>query len=145
MSPISEENIDQITERVRERLEKYKEEEGISEEIVPFYGDDLPDQSLDLYRMKVAIGKKVREIVLSWRGGWAGSSLASFETFIGLAGQHSLIPEEILQDIEAFEWLLLPGIFGDQIGPEQYQEISQLTAKILDQLDEVDVQQMGSA
>jgi hypothetical protein len=145
MSPISEENIDQITEKVRERLEKYKEDEGISEEIVPFDPDVLPDQSIDLYRMKVAIGKKVREIVLSWGGGWAGSSLASFETFFELASQHNLVPEEILQDIQAFEWLLRPGIFGDQIGPEQYLEISQLATKILDQLDEVEVQQMGSA
>ena len=145
MSGITDENIDDITERVRERLEKYKAEEGISEEAVPLDRDVLSDHSVDLYRMKVAIGKKVREIVLSWGGGWAGSSLASFETFYDLAGQHNLIPDEILQDIQAFEWLLRPGIYGDQIGAEQYQEISQLAAKILDQLDEIEVRQMGSA
>jgi hypothetical protein len=135
---IAEEQMDEIIERVRSKLEEFKEERGLSDQALSIRPPNLPGHTIDLFSLRVEIGRKVREIVLSHGGGWAGSSLATFETFIELAIQHNLISRQLAQDIQGFEFLIKPGIYGDEIGNEQYRDATQLASKILRQLDEVE-------
>jgi hypothetical protein len=141
--PISEAQLEDIAERVRARLDAYKEQEGLSDETLLFQPPELPDNTMSLFAMKTAIGRRIRELVLSHGGAWAGSSWASLETFLGHARNMNLLDDGLWEDVGSFEWVITPGIYGDEIGEEQFRDASQLGSKILRQLDEVEMGPMA--
>jgi len=136
-SYLSEEDMQEIVKRVKKELDEYRAEEGITAEMLEPSLAALPERTINLFKMKVSIGRKIRELVLERMGGWAGSSMASLETFLNLAYEHHLISEGLAEDIQQFDRLIIPGIYGDFISTEQYFQASQLAGKILRQLDKL--------
>ena len=139
----TENELDDIVERVRIRLIEYRNKKAITEATLMPNLPDLPKYTFELFKMNVRIFRKVREIVLSWGGGWAGSSIASFDTYFDLAIQHKLVNEVIIQDIRDFEWISKPGIYGDEISQEQFNDAAQLAGKIMMQLNEIIIGRLG--
>ncbi|MCJ7622746.1 MAG: hypothetical protein MUO76_04520 [Anaerolineaceae bacterium] len=134
---IGEEEIKKIAQRVQEELSTYRQEEGLTEESLSPDIQDFPEYTINLFKMDLMIGRKIRDIVLGWGGGWAGHSWASFETYFDLAQSHKLVDESIFKEIGEFKWISNPGIFGDDISEGQYRDAEQLAGKILRQLDEI--------
>jgi hypothetical protein len=127
---LTEQQVDDIAARVGHKLEKYRKERSKARK-KPVSIPGLPAQTAKVFALDLAIGRCVREAVLAWGGGWAGSSVAGFDTYIDLAEQHDVLPAPLLQDIRDFKWLIRPGIYGDRIGTTQLRDIEDLAAKIL--------------
>jgi len=136
-SNIGEEQMGEIVKRVQEELSTYRHEEGLTEESLSPDIQGFPEYTINLFKMDLMIGRKIRDIVLSWGGGWAGHSWASFKTYFDLAQSHKLVDESIFKEIGEFKWISNPGIFGDDISEDQYRDAEQLAGKILRQLDEI--------
>jgi hypothetical protein len=136
---VGEDEMEEIIKRVRTELEQYRQEEGLTEETLSPYLPNFPQHTIDLFKMDLLIGRKVRDIVLGWGGPWAGASWASFDTFFNLAQSHEIVSESILQDIGNFKWTINPGIFGDEIRDNQFNDAKQLAGKILRELDEIEI------
>jgi hypothetical protein len=137
-TPMTEDQLADIAERVRAKLDEYKKEEGLTDETLLLKLPNLPKHTIDLFAMKVAIGQRVREIVLSYGGAWAGSSWASLDTYFELAQNLGVLDKQLVEDIGSFDWVITPGIYGDEIGEDQFRDASQLASKILRQLEKIE-------
>ncbi len=132
---LTQDQMDEVVSRVsaslRAEAAKSNAESG-PKELQPA---KVPDHTLGLFAAKLAIQRKIRDIVVSTGGGWAGVSLASLERFQELADQFSMIDKEVLQQVNDFLWLTIPGIYGDSISDEQYQETMQLANIIMKKIE----------
>jgi hypothetical protein len=128
---LTEQQVDDIAVRVGHNLEKYRKEKSKARRKKTPSIPGVPAQTAKIFALELAIGRCVREAVLAYGGGWAGSSIAGFDTYFELAEQHNVLPAPLLQDISDFKWLIRPGIYGDHIGTTQLRDIEDLAAKIL--------------
>jgi len=131
---ISEEQMQEVAARVRATLQDYRKRQSKSPKPRSPHIPGVPQRTARIVALKLAIDRNVRDIVLAWGGGWAGSSIAEFETFHELAQQHGIIPDAVLQDISDFNWLSKPGIYGDPVYPSLLKDLDDLAAKILREL-----------
>lgn len=104
---------------------------------------DLPERNLYIYKAKVDIDNKIRRISRSHFGSWAGSSLAGVDQYLDAAVGEEIISEDLLGEISNFNILILPGIFGHDIGDEYFFEIKVLATKLVRRLDEIPLGPQG--
>jgi len=134
---VSEKDLDKAVTRVRQSLEDYSRTLLAGTQPAVFEPAPLPDRTLQLIALKLTIDRRVRDIVFAQGGHWAGSSLAPFSAFYSLAKSSSVIPEDVLREIEDLETLLIPGVYGDPMDDDQFRDTQRLAAKIMQDLDEV--------
>lgn len=130
---LSEEEYERIYQRVVAHWEaEYSKKKTKTIEPV-FVPPEPPEETIELFKIQLALENKIKEVVVSWWGGWAGASLSPSSVFLERAS-HGLFSKELLGEISNFYVEITPGIYGT---PEQgdLNRVQIIALDIMRQLD----------
>ena len=133
ITPTTSNNIDMegLAERISEKLSKEK----FSKDRLRYSPPELSEQQAYIYSARQDIGEKISDIVLSFGGGWAGVSMANFDTFFDMAKDHKLISEKLAEDINEFMVYTTTLLNEDFISESGYNNVKEFYELIRIQLD----------
>jgi hypothetical protein len=135
----SEMDIDEITEIVSKKMSG----EALRKEDFIFATPVLSERVIYIYAARHYIRRKITNIILE-NNGWAGISMASFDTFFTLARDHQLISLKLAEDINEFIIYTRSLLMEDNIPDDVFQNIQTLYTLIKIQLDEIPPQTFAS-
>ncbi len=99
---------------------------------------ELSDTLKYIYSARHEIEKKIRSLVLSTGGGWAGCSMAGFDNYLEKARVVNVISQDLHDEITDFIFMYMqPMINYEDVLEEQLQEVQYLVAHINRQLDAI--------
>lgn len=134
---LSQEGIEELAATLKQRVEEHLRSLPTPAAPLAFQPPSLEDSALQLVAMQLAIDRSVQAIVLSHGGGWAGCSMAPFETFYDLARSHGIIDQRTLDEINDLRNLTSLATYGDLIPDEQFSDAERLATKIMGTLHEI--------
>ncbi|MEW5828758.1 MAG: hypothetical protein AB1846_07695 [Chloroflexota bacterium] len=131
---LTEEQIEMLLERI---TKKAQEIQGSSKNIsgILYHPPKLSDRHYYLFEAKKDVEDKVGAIVVTYGGGWAGVSLASYETFFEMAVTHNLIPEKLASDLNDFNLFVHFQMGNKIIDDQMFLEAQYLASNISQQLE----------
>lgn len=142
-SNLSQEQIKDIARIVSEEVIEYKREVG-DESPTAIYPVSKPPERIEyMYSVRYAIERKVRSLVLSNGGPWAGSSMATINTFLDYGVSGKVFSKYIAQDIHDFLYYTQTLINSGGVSDGQFLEMQYQASKIIMQLDSIPMGPLG--
>ena len=137
------EQIEEVASRVAEKVVTIRKEVGNQPPRFLYQPPELSYSLEYIYSARHEIERKVRNLVLSHGGGWAGASMAGFNKYLDFARIGGVIPQELYNEIVDFFILYTqPMINFEEVSEEQLQEVQYLAAHINHQLDTIPLEPM---
>ena len=128
---------DEMNKSAKESVENAKQEYKDIPKVQLYQPQKMSESTEYILSTKLDLENKIRRIVLSTGGGWAGSSMAEADTYLEYAINGGHIDKRLEHEIQDFYWIIKPGEFGEEIPDKQLFEIQLLATKIHNQLDDI--------
>ncbi len=130
--------MDRIAGMFAERMREVEQEHESEPVDFPYDPPDLPAIVIRFFKIKAHIENKLRNIVLSHGGGWAGSSLADGEVFFELASNNNYISKELADRISLLYWEMRPYMGGHAPLDDTAYQIDYLATVIIEELERIE-------
>ncbi len=138
---MTQEQIDEVASRIAEKVIVIRKEVNNQPPKFLYQPSELSDSLKYIYSARHEIERKVRNLVLTYGGEWAGHSMASFDTYLRYAKNGNVISKELHQEISDFYIMYTqPMINFEGVSDEQLLEVQYLATHINKQLDAIHVE-----
>ena len=135
-SSLSQSQMNELAKRISENVKEIKTELENLQPGAVYEPTKLSDRHLYIYSARNDIQIKIARIIES-NDGWAGISLASFETFFSLVQEHHLIYDGLVQEIKDFYALTSPMLVHDTVDDFEFVQAQYLATNINLQLAQI--------
>lgn len=134
--PLAKETQQELENRISQKVEEAKKEEAVQPGI-SYTPPPLHERAIQLHAARYDIQQRIMGKVLEHGGGWAGVSLASFETFLDLAETHNVLSNSLIKDIKDYlDYTSQTHLFVNNSG--MYEQAQFLAASIILRLEHGD-------
>lgn len=129
----------QISEEIRS-VWQYENEKSLG---TIYKIPSLPERVLYVYSVRYAIERRVRSLVLSNGGPWAGSSMATIKTFLDYGVTGRVISQNIAADINDFLYYTQSLVNSGNLNDGEFIQMQYQASRIFSVLDEIPMGPLG--
>ncbi len=130
MPVLNHEQIEEVANRITEKVKNIQAELHNRPPEALYQPPRISDRLIYIYEVWHDIENKIRWLVLSWGGGWAGCSMADFDSYFEKAKMANLMPEGLANEINDFYYYTRSIINGGDVSDTQFLRIQYLAANI---------------
>lgn len=134
---IDPEQLDEVSDRVAERVNELRSTVPNTQLQALHQPPPIPDRVDYILAVRYYIESKIREIVLSTGGHWAGSTWASFKVYLDYARTGNIISEELKREITDFYFYTQGNINVGSVPDVQFLEIQYLALNLQRKLEAI--------
>ena len=131
----TKEQMEEVSQRVFERIQAIQKEAMQKPDLL-YNPPKLSPRIIYIYTARYDFKNKLAEIVENFGGGWAGISLAGFDSFFDKASTFQLIPDDLVNQINDFNIYVQQFIESGDVPDEPFAEIQLMAANISKGLDD---------
>jgi hypothetical protein len=134
LSTLSDSEKTELVERITERIQDVQTRSQSQTLDALYKPPELSERIIYIFSARHDLEMKIRRLVLLYGGGWAGASMASFDTYFQLAVSNDLISKSVAGEFNDFYYFTQPMLNSDSVSDSQYLKIQYLAANLEQQI-----------